>query len=64
MSVSNNKTCYVLLLVSLITMPLSTTEEFYKELILTSGYSDLDGWIGSNKMNLKNSVGFEYLKVF
>jgi len=40
------------------------TGVFYRELNLTSGYSDVDGWTGTNGTNLKNSVGFEYFKVF
>jgi hypothetical protein len=39
-------------------------EIFYRELNLTGGYSDVDGWTGTNGTNLKNSVGFEYFKVF
>ena len=39
-------------------------EAFNYELNLTSGYSDVDGWTGTNDKNLKNSVGFEYFKVF
>lgn len=34
------------------------------ELNLTGGYSDVDGATGTNGTNLKNSVGFEYFRVF
>lgn len=39
-------------------------EVFNYELNLTGGYSDVDGWTGTNGTNLKNSVGFEYFNVF
>ena len=38
--------------------------EFYKELNLIGGYSNTEKWVGTNGTNLKNSVGFEYFKVF
>lgn len=39
-------------------------DEFYKELNLTGGYSNTDHWVGTNGTNLKNSVGFEYFRIF
>ena len=36
----------------------------YKELNLIVGYSENEGWIGEKNPVLKNSIGFEWLKVF
>ncbi len=39
-------------------------DEFYKELNLIGGYSNTRDWVGTNGKGQKNSVGFEYFKIF
>jgi hypothetical protein len=38
--------------------------DFYKEALITGGYSDNDQWIGGNGRGMRNAVGFEYFRKF
>jgi len=42
--------------------PIVRAGDFYREAMLTGGYSERDNWVGMKDKGLKNSVGFEYYR--
>ncbi|MHC4927591.1 MAG: hypothetical protein ACYTER_09770, partial [Planctomycetota bacterium] len=54
---------YFALAFFLIIPQITQADEFYKEMNLIGGYSNTRDWVGKSP-GLKNSVGFEYFKVF
>ncbi|MFA5239890.1 MAG: hypothetical protein WC476_09335 [Phycisphaerae bacterium] len=53
----------VLIFAFIILPRIGEADDFYKEMMLTGGYSDKDNWVGQKGMRM-NSMGFEYYKKF